>query len=125
MKDLRIGELAQLTLTPPSALRYYEQIGVLPAARREAGQRRYGEDAAVLVLAIKLAIRAGFSLTEIRRARVSGGGALPPGWQQLLGRKLLENEEAQRRLRRSHELLEKIASCGCSSLMECELVGNV
>ena len=42
--DLKIGELARLTGTSAPAIRYYEQIGLLPAPfRRSGGQRSYGE----------------------------------------------------------------------------------
>ena len=39
---LSIGQLADKTGFKASAIRYYESIGVLPVADREAGQRRYG-----------------------------------------------------------------------------------
>ena len=42
--DLRIGELARLTGASAPTIRYYEEIGLLPAAcRRSGGQRSYGE----------------------------------------------------------------------------------
>ncbi|WP_406116201.1 MerR family DNA-binding transcriptional regulator [Kitasatospora purpeofusca] len=34
MQDVGIGELARQTGLRPSALRYYESLGLLPAARR-------------------------------------------------------------------------------------------
>ena len=37
-----IGELADRTGVAPSALRYYEELGLLPPAPRVSGQRRYG-----------------------------------------------------------------------------------
>jgi MerR family transcriptional regulator, repressor of the yfmOP operon len=44
-RRLRIGELAELTGTTPRTIRYYEEIGLLPASEdREQGKRRlYGE----------------------------------------------------------------------------------
>ena len=42
--DLRIGELARLTGASAPTIRYYEEIGLLPAPyRRSGGQRSYGE----------------------------------------------------------------------------------
>lgn len=41
--NLSIGELARRTARAPSAIRYYEEIGLLPKARRQSGgQRIYG-----------------------------------------------------------------------------------
>lgn len=122
MNTLRIGDVAELTGIPASTLRYYEQIGVLPEARREGGQRRYGPEVVTLVGAVKLAIRSGFSLGEIREARAAEPGGLQPARERLVGQRLRENEREQLRLQREHELLEEIAACPCSDLSECELV---
>ena len=47
-RSLRIGELAELTGTTPRTIRYYEEIGLLPAAEdREQGKRRRYSDADV------------------------------------------------------------------------------
>lgn len=53
---MRIQELAREVGIAPSAVRWYESVGVLPAARREAnGYRRYdGEDVARLRLVVAL-----------------------------------------------------------------------
>ncbi|MFB8172538.1 MerR family transcriptional regulator [Kitasatospora purpeofusca] len=40
MQDVGIGELARQTGLRPSALRYYESLGLLPAARASAGSGR-------------------------------------------------------------------------------------
>ena len=44
MRELKIGELAELTETSVPTIRYYEQIGLLPeAARTAAGYRLYDQ----------------------------------------------------------------------------------
>lgn len=45
MTALRISELARRTAVPASTLRYYGQVGLLPAARTPAGYRIYDEPA--------------------------------------------------------------------------------
>ena len=40
--SLTIGAVAKLTGKSASAIRYYEQIGLLPEPARAAGRRRYG-----------------------------------------------------------------------------------
>ena len=64
---LTIGELAKQTGLRTSALRYYEQEGLLsPADRTEAGYRLYAPDSLDTVRLIQRAQRLGFSLAEIR-----------------------------------------------------------
>jgi MerR family transcriptional regulator, redox-sensitive transcriptional activator SoxR len=43
MEELAIGEVARRAGIRPSALRYYESIGLLPAPTRVSGRRRYDE----------------------------------------------------------------------------------
>jgi DNA-binding transcriptional MerR regulator len=66
MTGYAIGEVAKRTGFAPSTLRYYEDVGLVPpAARTEAGYRRY-DDAAVERLAfIARAKQLGCSLEEI------------------------------------------------------------
>lgn len=68
MPDIRIGELSRRTGTNPSAIRYYEQIGLLPAAPRRDGnaQRRYGEDDVGRLTMIRRARDFGFSIEQVR-----------------------------------------------------------
>lgn len=65
---MRIGELAAATGTDTATLRYYEEIGLLPAAVREAnGYRRYPEQAVQQVAFIRHCRELGIGLTEIER----------------------------------------------------------
>ena len=62
----RISELARRTGVPPSTLRFYEQAGLLPAARTGSGYRIYGEDAVRRLEFIGSAKQLGLPLEEIR-----------------------------------------------------------
>jgi MerR family copper efflux transcriptional regulator len=63
---MRIGELANQTGVQTSAIRYYEEIGVLAApARRPSGYRDYDSSAIDRVQFIGAAQQAGLTLTEI------------------------------------------------------------
>jgi len=65
---MRIGELARTVGLARSALRYYEQAGLLPAVRRsEAGYRLYGPEALGRLAFIRRAQALGLSVGEIRR----------------------------------------------------------
>lgn len=65
---LTIGQLAKRTGIRTSALRYYEEQGLLqPAGRTDAGYRLYDDSAEQTVRFIGRAQRLGFSLDEIKQ----------------------------------------------------------
>lgn len=76
---MRIGEFAIFAGTNASTVRYYEQIGLLPAPKRiRNNQRRYGEADAARLGFILRCRALGFSLKQIRQfAKIAqtGGGA--------------------------------------------------
>ena len=118
---LGIGALAQRTGYRASALRFYEEIGLLEPALRVSGRRRYAEDAVHRVGLITLCQDAGFSLDEIRRL-------MPPdrpsrrSWQSLAQGKLRQLDETIRRARAARRLLQETLACRCAELGGCELV---
>jgi MerR family transcriptional regulator, repressor of the yfmOP operon len=68
-RRLRIGEVAQLTGTTPRTIRYYEELGLLPAALgREPGAHRVyeSEDVERLREVLRLKELLGVSLEELR-----------------------------------------------------------
>lgn len=69
---MRIGELAKLAGISTSALRYYEDAGLLgPAARTEAGYRIYRGEAVGRLQFVQRAKALGLSLKEIRQLLTS------------------------------------------------------
>ncbi|MGH8862995.1 MAG: MerR family transcriptional regulator [Jatrophihabitantaceae bacterium] len=63
---ISISELAAATNRRPSAIRYYEELGLLTEAGRVAGRRQYEPDALRTIAVIDTAQRAGLSLAEIK-----------------------------------------------------------
>src|SRR5258708_16373376 len=61
-----IGEIASQCGLRTSAIRYYEEAGVLPKSPRAGGRRVYGTDAVKRIAFIQFAQQAGFSLAEIK-----------------------------------------------------------
>jgi DNA-binding transcriptional MerR regulator len=91
---LTIGGLAERTGVAPSALRYYEQRGLLDPTCRESGQRRYEHDAVAVVGLILLLRDVGFSIREmcqIMQPEVDPAGAAP--WREVAATKLRELED--------------------------------
>ena len=67
MYSMPIGELARSVGCKVQTIRYYEQIGLLPAPERTAGdQRRYGQAHRQKLGFIRHARELGFSLPAIR-----------------------------------------------------------
>jgi DNA-binding transcriptional MerR regulator len=65
---MRIGQLARQSGVPATALRFYEQLGLLPEPRRtESGYRTYTEDAVDRLAFIRAAQAVGLTLAEVRQ----------------------------------------------------------
>ena len=67
MEGMRIGELARRSGVAPSALRYYEQVGLLPEpSRTMSGYRSYGDAVLERLSFIRSAQAVGLTLAEVR-----------------------------------------------------------
>jgi MerR family transcriptional regulator, redox-sensitive transcriptional activator SoxR len=66
MAQLTISQVARQIRLRPSAIRYYERIGLLPPAERLSGQRRYDPTVLYRLAIIQRARQLGFTLSEIR-----------------------------------------------------------
>ena len=66
-RPLTIGQLAHATGVPAKTIRYYEQVGVLPAPRRStAGYRQYSRHAVHRLLFMRRARALGLSLATLK-----------------------------------------------------------
>jgi MerR family redox-sensitive transcriptional activator SoxR len=121
---LTIGELSARSGVATSALRFYEERGLIHASRSDGGQRRYRRDALRRVAFILVAQRVGLSLAEIAEAlaglpeqrtpTASDWARLSRAWRQRL----------DERISLLHALRDELTSCigcGCLSLQRCRL----
>jgi MerR family transcriptional regulator, gold-responsive activator of gol and ges genes len=77
-RPLTVGQLAHATGVSAKTIRYYEQIGVLPAPRRSAaGYRQYSRHDVHRLLFIRRARALGLSLPLRGQRAPSLTGALP------------------------------------------------
>jgi DNA-binding transcriptional MerR regulator len=113
--SLSIGELSERTGVPTSALRYYDELGLVRPAARAAGRRRYAPSAVRDVGAILFFREIGFSLAEI--GRLIGGERQRQ--RELIDHKLAELAEQQRRIEVARAALEHGRQCPASELMKC------
>ena len=66
-RPLTVGQLARATSVPAKTIRYYEQVGVLPAPRRSAtGYRQYSRHDVHRLLFIRRARALGLSLANLK-----------------------------------------------------------
>src|SRR5262245_34736779 len=93
--NLSIGEVARRSGLKPSAIRYYEQIGLLPAPFRSGGRRLYRDSILDRLSILNFAKHAGFSLREVRAllAENHGNRPLPQRWREMAHHKIAEIEE--------------------------------
>jgi DNA-binding transcriptional MerR regulator len=115
-KLLAIGELAKRTGVAATALRYYDDLGLVRPAARESGRRRYAESAVADVGVILFLRAVGFSLAEIG-SLVAGGDRR--AWQNVIDRKLAELAEQQHRLDVARTALEHGRRCPAGEPMRC------
>jgi MerR family redox-sensitive transcriptional activator SoxR len=123
MESLTIGEVARLAGIRPSAIRYYESLGLLPHPRRVSGQRRYDTSVLQALRIIQIAQEVGFKLDEIQ-VLFHGSpvdAPLSARWHPLARQKLGEVNVLIARAQIMKHLLEESLQCGCMSLEECAL----
>lgn len=120
---LTIGEVAGQAGKSPSAIRYYEQIGLLPEPVRVNGRRRYAADTVRTLAVIETGQRAGLALDEIRvLLSVSPDDAAAIGrLREVATRKLPEIVALIERSELVREWLECAARCECPNLSQCPL----
>lgn len=104
----RIGELARQTQTTTSALRYYEQAGLLePAERGANGYRVYSAAAAGRIDFIRRAQALGLSIAEIRQL-VATPTEDPSQLRHTVAHKLADLERRQHELATLHTELQQL-----------------
>ena len=122
--SLTIGELSRRSGTAPSALRFYEDQGLLSSERTAGGQRRYDRGMLRRLAFIRAAQTVGLGLSQIREALET----LPQGrtptradwarlsrsWRPVLDARIVA-------LTRLRDDLDECIGCGCLSLQRCRL----
>jgi MerR family transcriptional regulator, redox-sensitive transcriptional activator SoxR len=120
---LSIGEVARRTGVRPSALRYYEETGILPAPTRVSGKRRYDAGVVRRVDLLRFAQQAGFTLDEIKTLFHGFGSETPLSarWRSLARKKMGELDELAERIKRMRSALELSLKCDCVRVEDCSL----
>ena len=119
--ELGIGEVARRVGVRPSAVRYYEERGLIAPDSRRGGKRVYGKEAIERMVLILFAKEAGFRLDEIRELIDGFSADTPMGarWSKMAAEKLEELDAMAERIDVMRSALQRISQCGCESVTEC------
>ena len=115
---LTIGELARRTDVATSALRYYDELGLLRPATRVSGRRRYPPESVGVVGAILFLRDVGFTLEEIGRLMAARAKS-PRSWHELARRKIAELDERITEAQTARVAVEHALACPHDDIVTC------
>ena len=121
---ITIGQLAGRTGVAVSAVRFYEDKGLLQALRTNGNQRRFLRSDIRRVSFILIAQRLGLSLGEIEEQLAllpQGRTPTPHDWRQISQRMCKAIDEKIKLLSLTRAKLDECIGCGCLSLHRCQL----
>jgi MerR family redox-sensitive transcriptional activator SoxR len=122
---LSIGEVSRRSGVAPSAIRYYESLGLVASGRAESGHRRFRRGVLRRIAFIVFAQRIGLTLEEIagELARLPDDAVPTEEDWSALSRAWVERvDERIAELQRLRHGLTECIGCGCLSLGKCKLV---
>ncbi len=122
MRQWSISEIGRQVGLRASAIRYYEQIGILEPARRVSGQRRYDETVLYRLAVVRRAQDSGFTLDEVRQLFFGFSAATPVSkrWKKIAEQKIVELDARIEQIQSMRKLLKKLeACCECETVERC------
>jgi MerR family redox-sensitive transcriptional activator SoxR len=123
-ESLTVGELAARSGVAVSTIHFYESKGLIRSVRNAGNQRRFARSELRRVAIVRVAQRAGISLSEIRDALETLPTDRPVSakdWARLSKRWKDDLEDRIRRLEALRDQLGDCIGCGCLSLDSCPL----
>lgn len=106
---MKIGELAKLAQVPTSTIRFYEQSGLLPAARRtQSGYRDYDQSTLQQIQMIQFCQGLGFSLQELPGLLTGCDGVDHEHVMKQLEQKLAETDEVISQLQQNRQRMASL-----------------
>ena len=121
---LSIGAVADRTGLAVSAVRYYEDEGLITATRASSGHRRFKRSVIRRVSFIRTCQRLGYSLDEIREhlaSLPSGRTPTESDWQKLARSFERDLDARIQELTQPREKLSGCIGCGCLSMQRCAI----
>ena len=119
-----MGQIADRAGLAPSAVRWYEQQGLISSSRTAGGARRYPRSVLRRLAFVRAAQNVGLSLAEVRAAL----DTLPEGrtptardWSRLSAGWRSRLDEQITALTQLRDGLDSCIGCGCLSLRRCAI----
>lgn len=123
--EISIGELSERTGVARSALRFYEDEGLVHSERTSGNQRRYHREVVRRVSFIRVAQELGMSLEEIKEAMRALPESRTPtkaDWAKISKAWRPRIEARIAMMERLRDRLDSCIGCGCLSLKACHLL---
>ena len=121
--SLSIGEVAAATGLRASAIRYYEDAGILPKPERVSGKRRYNGDTIDRITLIRFCRRLGMSLKDVRGLLATPRGSRAKDqWRRLVDGRLEEIGALITAARGVERILRESRDCDCVTLESCSFL---
>jgi MerR family redox-sensitive transcriptional activator SoxR len=123
--ELAIGEIAERSGVPASALRFYESVGLIGSTRTSGNQRRYERSTLRRIAVIQAGKAAGIPLEQIGAALATLPDDRVPtrsDWERL---SRAWRDDIDRRIAALNGLRDRLSTCigcGCLSIDRCELL---
>lgn len=121
---LTIGEVAKRVGLRPSALRYYESVGLLPKPQRVNGRRYYQPDVLPVLSVLQVARNAGFTIADLQTLFADFEADTPPAvrWRRLAETKMAALDAQLLQIQQMQQLLRLGLDCGCLRFEDCVLI---
>jgi MerR family transcriptional regulator, redox-sensitive transcriptional activator SoxR len=123
--ELAIGEIAERSGVPASALRFYESVGLIGSTRTSGNQRRYERSTLRRIAVIQAGKAAGIPLEQIGAALATLPDDRVPtrrDWERV---SRAWRDDIDRRMAALNGLRDRLSTCigcGCLSIDRCELL---
>ena len=125
--QLAIGEVSRRSGLAPSALRYYEQLGLIRSTRTAGDRRRYPRSVLRRLAVVRTAQHVGLTLDQIRDSLSTldidaaptkrDWSRISQQWRPLLDERIRELEAVR-------DNLDNCIGCGCLSMRQCLLYNS-
>ncbi|GLY64665.1 redox-sensitive transcriptional activator SoxR [Amycolatopsis taiwanensis] len=125
--ELTIGELAERSGVPASALRFYERQGLLRSRRTTGNQRRYPRETLRQVAFIRASHHLGIPLSFIGEVLALLPEGVAPTREFWVKASECWSAELNARIARLEQMRDRFTECigcGCLSFEQCELVNS-
>jgi MerR family transcriptional regulator, redox-sensitive transcriptional activator SoxR len=118
---MTIGQVAKAAGLRASAIRYYEEAGLLPPPPRAGGRRHYDSKVLERLALLEFAKQCGFRLAEVKGLLRGFGDDVPLGQrlQNMAERKLAELDRDAKTIALRKTRIERALACRCVDIGEC------